>query len=664
MASIKLRPTDGSGSNWNNIGNAYDGNESTSASVSVSLFSSPRTLTLNFDTSVIPSGATINSATLTLRSKAGKTSITAHVDINGNSEYRVISQKQSTKATNYTADVTSYMSDLTSVEVSASNNNWSGNTFDLHELWIDVDYTARTTYTVRFLDWDNSVISTQTVTSGGSATAPPNPTRDGYTFTGWDKSFTNITANTDIHAQYTKNSSGGGEVDTSVKNIKLGSSTIDKLYLGTTQILKAYLGSILLYSYSTGGTGGGDTPVIGNNYQLYTGYPLIVENSSLDANYGSYITEIVGNTTQSSTDLTDIRSVGVLQGDGTYKVDIIASNQNGTQTQTKSIYLPQPLRMVRGYSDRLYWDDTLGKYCIEQNVAIFKMSEFTNSISNQGDGLELCVGYIGKYSNIETTYCDFCNILPSYQINWSFPNEGIYYEGGAVMYIAVSRDKASNMTELKQWCINNNFTCHEKYDTPVIVETDITDKILFNTYANYTKVITDEKEVAPISMSGNFASSNLWDGVSYLPGRVDDDPTWGDYIGQYTDNWSLIDPYGIQFDITNSSMRGFTLQFENLTSGKYLNFTGKSNQPKYNYPEIDFYFFDSSKTYLNKARTGISSDGIESEVILTNGEMFASVLIPDNATCCEMSFKLSIDDSIVPKPQHIEITNINVIEEG
>ena len=147
MASIKLRPTDGSGSNWNNIGNAYDGNESTNASVSVSIFSSPRTLTLNFDTSVIPSGATINSATLTLRSKAGKTTITARVDINGNSEYRVINRKQSTNATNYTADVTSYMSDLTSVDVAVINNNWSSNTFDLHELWIDADYTEPTTPT-------------------------------------------------------------------------------------------------------------------------------------------------------------------------------------------------------------------------------------------------------------------------------------------------------------------------------------------------------------------------------------------------------------------------------------------------------------------------------------------------------------------------------------
>ena len=147
MASITLRPTSGTGESWSNIGNAYDGNESTNASVSVSIFFSPRTLTLNFDTSVIPSGATINSATLTLRSKGGKTTITAYVDINGNSEYRVISQKQSTKVTNYTADVTSYMSGLTSVDVAVNNNNWSGNTFELYELWIDVDYAESATPT-------------------------------------------------------------------------------------------------------------------------------------------------------------------------------------------------------------------------------------------------------------------------------------------------------------------------------------------------------------------------------------------------------------------------------------------------------------------------------------------------------------------------------------
>ena len=205
MAKITLRPNSASGDSWSNMNHTYDGDKSTSASVSVSRFNySSRTLTLNFNTSVIPSGATINSATLTLRSKAGKNTITAYVDINGDSQHRVIEQKQATTITTCTANVASYIFNLQNVVVTAHNSNWSGNTFELYELWIDVDYTEpTTTYTVRFLDWDNSVISAQTVTRGGSATAPPNPTRDGYVFTGWDKSFTNITANTDIHAQYT-----------------------------------------------------------------------------------------------------------------------------------------------------------------------------------------------------------------------------------------------------------------------------------------------------------------------------------------------------------------------------------------------------------------------------------------------------------------------------
>ena len=142
MATLTLRPTNGTGNSWSNVANIYDGNQSTSGSVSVSrLTYTYYTLVLDFDTSVIPSGATINSATLTIRSQAGKTTVTAYVDINQNSANRVINKKQSTKATNYTADVTSYISDLTSVEVTAYNTNWSNNTFVLYELWIDVDYT-------------------------------------------------------------------------------------------------------------------------------------------------------------------------------------------------------------------------------------------------------------------------------------------------------------------------------------------------------------------------------------------------------------------------------------------------------------------------------------------------------------------------------------------
>ena len=206
MATITLRPTSGTGSEWTNVANVYDGSQSTSGSVSTSRFTyTSRTLVLDFDTSVIPSGATINKATLTIRSKAGKNTITAYVDINQDSANRVISQKQTTSVANYTADVTDYISDLTTVEVIAYNSNWSGNTFEIYELWIDVDYTEVTYYTVTFKDWNGQILKTQTVTKGASATAPPNPTRDGYTFIGWDKGFTNITSNLEVIAQYEKN---------------------------------------------------------------------------------------------------------------------------------------------------------------------------------------------------------------------------------------------------------------------------------------------------------------------------------------------------------------------------------------------------------------------------------------------------------------------------
>ncbi len=236
MATITLRPTSGTGSEWTNVANVYDGSQSTSGSVSTSRLNySSRTLVLNFDTSVIPSGATINSATLTIRSQGGKNTITAYVDINQDSNNRVISSKQSTSAANYTGDVTSYMSNLTSVEVTAYNTNLSGNTFVLYELWIDVDYTEPTYYTVTFKDWNGQILNTQTVTEGASATAPPNPTRDGYTFVGWDKGFTNITSNLEVIAQYEKNKTN--------TNINIGITSLSKVYVGDKEIIGIYLGN-------------------------------------------------------------------------------------------------------------------------------------------------------------------------------------------------------------------------------------------------------------------------------------------------------------------------------------------------------------------------------------------------------------------------------------
>jgi len=59
--------------------------------------------------------------------------------------------------------------------------------------------------TVIFRDWDGKVLDTQSVKKGTAAVAPANPKRFGYTFTGWDVPFNNITDPTTVTARYTIN---------------------------------------------------------------------------------------------------------------------------------------------------------------------------------------------------------------------------------------------------------------------------------------------------------------------------------------------------------------------------------------------------------------------------------------------------------------------------
>ena len=55
---------------------------------------------------------------------------------------------------------------------------------------------------VKFVDWNNKTLSFSYVESGEAAAAPANPTREGYTFIGWDKDFTNVTEDLIVTALY------------------------------------------------------------------------------------------------------------------------------------------------------------------------------------------------------------------------------------------------------------------------------------------------------------------------------------------------------------------------------------------------------------------------------------------------------------------------------
>ena len=69
--------------------------------------------------------------------------------------------------------------------------------------YVGVSEEPAATHTVIFKDWDGTEIKRETVADGASATAPSDPIRAGYVFAGWDKSFTNVTADTIVTATYT-----------------------------------------------------------------------------------------------------------------------------------------------------------------------------------------------------------------------------------------------------------------------------------------------------------------------------------------------------------------------------------------------------------------------------------------------------------------------------
>ncbi len=61
---------------------------------------------------------------------------------------------------------------------------------------------SETTYEVVYKDWDGTVLKSEQVLSGASGTPPEDPVRAHYTFTGWDRDVTSVIADLVVHALY------------------------------------------------------------------------------------------------------------------------------------------------------------------------------------------------------------------------------------------------------------------------------------------------------------------------------------------------------------------------------------------------------------------------------------------------------------------------------
>ncbi|MDR2828819.1 MAG: InlB B-repeat-containing protein, partial [Acholeplasmatales bacterium] len=68
-----------------------------------------------------------------------------------------------------------------------------------------VSCSVNTSFKVKFVDWDDTILKTEEVKENHNASAPSDPSRIGYTFVGWNGDVSNITSSLTVKAEYTAN---------------------------------------------------------------------------------------------------------------------------------------------------------------------------------------------------------------------------------------------------------------------------------------------------------------------------------------------------------------------------------------------------------------------------------------------------------------------------
>ena len=152
-----------------------------------------QTATISWTLPTVPSGGTITACTLTGTAIASMSKGSPTIKVNGTTV---------SSGSNFTINLGTNNTTSSVTATAVGNNKNAVGTVTLSNLVYTVDYTEPAViYTVTFKDWDGTVLKTEEVGSGGSATAPE-VSRYGYILTGWSVDFSEVRSDITTVAQY------------------------------------------------------------------------------------------------------------------------------------------------------------------------------------------------------------------------------------------------------------------------------------------------------------------------------------------------------------------------------------------------------------------------------------------------------------------------------
>ena len=172
-----------------------------------SAISAQAAITVRLASSSVPSWSSVNlyawtgSSTLLLGSWPG-----AQIIKDADGWYSYTFHEDVTSVNIIWNDGSNQTKDITNVTQSTCYklNSQSGTEIGVTTIDCPIDtITPSVFFTVNFFDWDSVLLKTEQEAKGKSATPPAAPTREGYFFAGWDKSFSNVQSDLDVVAQYT-----------------------------------------------------------------------------------------------------------------------------------------------------------------------------------------------------------------------------------------------------------------------------------------------------------------------------------------------------------------------------------------------------------------------------------------------------------------------------